>query len=295
MPLFNCPICNGAVSQEAATCPHCGHPNPVEPSMIEARIEEEKRRVETQKRAEIQSNRQGSLPSATNQGSEASPSAFRKLLAVLAIACALISSIFHMVGIFFEFPLFDYWWEVIAIDRFLYFFITLTIPFFLAQALLLFANFKKKTKLWAGAGLFSTLCGSGFHFLNLSYFNLFHYQYVMSGGWDSSWWVEWNFDAIFWHGGDFLFLLGTALLAGACLCQKNKIFAILSLLLVLLCFVDAFERMLTFQFDDPFGRLSNGLVFLNKLLWVTDDACWMMIMILCAIGTLSQSGKSATA
>ncbi len=290
MPLFNCPICNGVVSQEAATCPHCGHPNPVDPSMIEARLEEEKRRKE-----ETQSNRQGSLPSATNQVSEASPSAFRKLLAVLAIASALIAAIFQMVGVFFEFQLFDYWWEDIAIDRFLYFFLAVIVPFFLAQAFLLFANFQKKTKLWAAAGLFSTLCGSGFHFLNLSYINLFHYQYVMSEGWDSSWWFEYNFDAISGHGGDLLFLLGTALLAGACLNQKNKIFAILSLPLILLCLVVAFERMLTYQFDDPFGRLSNDLVFLSKLLWVTDSACLMMIMFLCAIGTLSQSGKSASA
>tara|TARA_B100001057_G_scaffold192657_1_gene193586 strand:- start:3075 stop:3224 length:150 start_codon:yes stop_codon:yes gene_type:complete len=46
MALFNCPICNGAVSQEAATYPHCGHTNPVDQSMIEARLEEEKRREE---------------------------------------------------------------------------------------------------------------------------------------------------------------------------------------------------------------------------------------------------------
>ena len=179
-----------------------------------------------------------------------------------------------------------------AIDRFLYFFITGTIPFFLAQFLLLFANLQAKTKLWAGAGLLSTLAGSGFHFLNLSYFNLFHYQYVEEG-WDSSWWIGWNFDAIFWHGGDFLFLLGTALLVAACLSHKNKVFAILSIPLVLLCFLCALEKILTFQFDDFFGRLSGDLEFLNKSFWVIDSVLWMLVIILCAISTMTSAKATA--
>ena len=298
MSLFNCPICHGAVSQEAVTCPHCGHPNPVDQSMIEARLKEENRRedeiqrqAEIQKQAALQRKKQVGQQMATNAESAPPPSGFRKLCPILAIVCALIATLLLLVFHFLEFPRFDPWWERMAIDHFLYFFITATLPFFLAQALLLFANLKGKTKLWAGAGLLFTLAGSSFHFLNLTYFSLFHYQYVMEK--DSSWWLEWKLNAIFWHGGDFLFLLGTALLVAACFSHKNKVFAILSIPLVLLCFLVAFEKILTFQFDDPFGRLSNELVFLNKSLWMTDIVCWMTVIILCAIATLSPSGESS--
>ena len=200
------------------------------------------------------------------------PSGFRKLCPILAIVCALIATLFQTVGVVFEFPRFDLWWERMAIDRFLFFLITTTISFFLAQGLMLFANLRGKTKLWAGAGLLSTLAGSGFHL---------------------SWWVGWKFDAIFWHVGKFLFLLGTALLVAACFSHKNKVFAILSIPLVLLCFLVAFERILTFQFDDFFGRLSGELVFLDKSLWVIDSVLWMLVIILCAIATLSPSGESS--
>ena len=288
MALFNCPICNGAVSEEAVSCPHCGHPNPVDQSMIEARRrEEDRRQAEIQRQAALQGNRQPGQQMATNAGSEAPPSGFRKLCPILAIVCALIGTLLLLVSVFFEFPQFDFWWERMAIDRFLYFFITGTIPFFLAQALMLFANLQGKTKLWSGAGLLFTLAGSCFYFLNLTYFNLFHYQYVMEKEWDSSWWLEWKLNAIFWHGGDFLFLLGTALLVAACLSHKNKVFAILSIPLVLLCFLVAFEKILTFQFEDPFGRLSNDLGFLNKSFWVIDSVLWMLVIILCAISTMT--------
>ena len=292
MPLFNCPICNGTVSQEASTCPHCGHPNPVDQSMIEARLEEEKRREEEiQQQAALQRKRQAIQQTATNAESAPPPSGFRKVCPMLAIVFALIATFLLLVFYYLEFPRFDPWWERMAIDRFLYFFITAIIPFFLAQGLMLFANLRGKTKLWAGAGLLSTLAGSSFHFLNLTYFSLFHYQYAMEKRWDSSWWIGWNFDAIFWHGGDFLFLLGTALLVAACLSHKNKVFAILSIPLVLLCFLVAFERILTFQFEDPFGRLSGDLEFLNKSFWVIDIVLWMLVIILCAIATLSSSGE----
>ena len=242
--------------------------------------------------AALQGKRQAGQQMATNAGSEAPPSGFRKLCPILAIVCALIATLLLLVAIFFEFPQFDFWWESLSIDRFLYFFITATIPFFLAQVLLLFANLQGKTKLWSGAGLLSTLAGSCFNFLNLTYFNLFHYQYAKEG-WDSSWWIGWNFDAIFWHGGSFLFLLGTALLVATCLSHKNKVFGILSIPLVGLCFLVAFERLLTFQFYDFFGRLSGDLEFLNKSLWFIGNFLWMLVIILCAISTMTSAKATA--
>jgi len=255
--------------------------------MIEARLKEEKRREEEiQQQVALQRKRQAIQQTATNAESAPPPTGFRKLCPILAIVCALIGTLLLLVSVFFEFPRFEPFWERMAIDRFLYFFITATIPFFLAQGLMLFANLRGKTKLWAGAGLLSTLAGSGFHFLNSTYFNLFHYQYAMEEGWDSSWWIGWKFDAIFWHGGKFLFLLGTALLVAACFSHKNKVFAILSIPLVLLSFLVAFEGILTFQFDDFFGRLSsNELVFLNKSLWVIDSVLWMLVIIFCGVST----------
>ena len=67
----------------------------------------------------------------------------------------------------------------------------------------------------------------------------------------------------------------------------QKIFAILSIPLALLCFIVAFEKILTFRFDDFFGRLSGDLEFLNKSLWVIDSVLWMLVIILCAISTMT--------
>jgi len=218
------------------------------------------------------------------QPEEQPPSGFPKILPLLAIGCGLVAIGSATIGTVFEFPRFGWTIDGPAIGRFLYFLLTATIPFFLAQGLLLLANLKGKSKTWALLGLLATTAGSGFFFINLCYSNLFHYRYVDM---DRVPWFDWNLGAIFWHGGALLLMLGTALLVIARLIQKNRTPAFLCIPPIILCFLFWIERIVTFQFNDPFGRLNEDFRILNKFLFLADNLLWMLVIVLCAIATMS--------
>ena len=294
MPLFNCPICNGVVSQEAATCPHCGHPNPVDPSMIEARLEEEKRqKEETQKRAEIQSQAIGQRSQDLVKDSK--PSALVKVTALIAILCAVWATGVHVGRVALD----QVWWRHDGIAQFLLHAFMGVFPFLISQILLFLSNMPGKDKLLALTGIVASLLG----FL-LVLTDAFFLMVVETEG-EDYWYSEGILGKLCWHGGEILlFVIGTMFLVfSSSSGRRNKIPAFLSIPFVLLCFGIIVERVVTYQMNDPFGRLSDGDASqtsvlhaqIENILWGADSVCWLMVIILCAIGTLSQSGKSALA
>lgn len=325
MALFNCPECNGLVSHEASTCPHCGKPNPVDQSMIE-----ERRREEAQREAELQRlakmERQADRTKVLADGDVPKPSGFLKACPILAILCGLFAAGVHAGRVALEKP----WWEQMGIAEFLLHAVTGILPFLLAQFLLLLPYLRGKTKILALMGLAASLVGS---LLVLT--EAFFLMVVESEG-DDYWFSEGILSQFCWHGGEtLLFVVGPTILVISCLMGRGTRFPLfLCIPFVLLCLGVVLERVVTFQMDDPFGRLpdpdeynqvieapaspvpASGLPdrppepeayvgteevlepqaptsLIEKILWAADGLCWLPIIILCAVSTMASAKATA--
>ena len=252
--------------------------------MIEARLEEEKRqKEETQKRAEIQSQAIGQRSQDLVKDSK--PSALVKVTALIAILCAVWATGVHVGRVALD----QVWWLQEGIAQFLLHAFMGVFPFLISQILLFLSNMPGKDKLLALTGIVASLLG----FL-LVLIDAFFLMVVETEGGGYS---EGILGKLCWHGGEILlFVIGTMFLVFSSSSGRlNKIPAFLSIPFVLLCFGIVVERVVTYQMNDPFGRLSDGDASqqselhaqIENILWGADSVCWLIVIILCAILTVA--------
>jgi hypothetical protein len=280
MALYNCPECNGSVSEEATVCPHCGKPNPVDESVIEARrLEIERREAQMQKRLAVEQMAGRKAKRPTAQGFTLAGINLRYACPIVAIVATVVVCASRATGRILKLPHFGFDHDGPLIGRFLYWMAVATIPYFLATSLPLLTNLRQKAKLSCIIGLLGALFCFVLWSLNTLMFNVIsRLDQNDINSWYEHWWYQNDFGLWCGHAAALAQVASIVCLSMTCLSFGKKVLGFVSLPFAII-FVLTFPLLIIqIHMDDPLG--SRGW------LWIPVTVSFAIVVILGSVATM---------